>query len=89
MQKRIQETKAFEDQRAEKLARWQVKVDLLRKVRRKQKAKEAAARRKAQQLDAKIKVKFVSLIKAALDKACPLALGFMTYMQSPVCNVLV
>lgn len=56
----MQETKAHEEAKQIKEAKWKVKVALMAKLRRKQKAQQAALRKKAEVLDAQIKVQAYS-----------------------------
>ena len=56
-QQRTEESRQHQEQRAEKAAKWETKVALLSKLRRRRKAQEATLRQKAAALDAKIKAR--------------------------------
>lgn len=55
-QQRVQGTKVYEETKQAKEAKWKAKVALMSKLRRKQKAQQAAIRQRAEALDAQIKV---------------------------------
>ena len=62
-QQRVHETKAHEEAKQIKEAKWKVKVALMSKLRRKRRAQQAAVRRKAEALDAQIKVKSTRILR--------------------------